>query len=123
MAKSKARAKSDDGSCDLILEEPDPCEPPSYFIPSEGSFHVDITILGDFVDKPTPTVKFYRKTEHGAYAEDDKMVLDGSISAQIGSILVPVRILSGNKPGRRYFTIEQGDCSIEKADIFELKTR
>ena len=119
MSKSKPEPRSDKRSCELVLEEPDPCQPPSYFIPREGSYHVDITILGNFVDKPVPTVKFYRK--NGAYVEDGKMLLDGSISAQIGSILVPVRIVSGNSPGRRYFTIVQGDCSIEKADIFELK--
>jgi hypothetical protein len=28
--------------------------------------------------------------------------------------------VSGNAAGRRYFTIEQGDGAIDKADIFEL---
>jgi hypothetical protein len=121
MSKSKPNPRADERSYELVLEEPDPCQPPSYFIPSEGSYRVDITILGNFAEKPVPTVKFYHKNAHGAYAEDGKMVLDGSIGAQIGSILVPVRILSGNMPGRRYFTIVQGDCTIAKADIFELK--
>jgi len=119
MSKSKPRCEADERSCELTLEEPDPCQPPAYFIPSEGSYHVDITILGTFLDKPVPTVKFYRK-EGAGFVEDDKMVADGSISAQIGSILVPVRIVSGNTAGRRYFTIEQGDGAIDKADIFEL---
>jgi hypothetical protein len=123
MTKSKPRCESEEDSCALTLDEPDPCQPPSYFVPSEGSYRVDITILGNFAEKPVPAVRFYRKNERDAFVEDDKMVLDGSISAQIGSILVPVRILSGNPPGHRYFTIEQGGCSIDKAAIFELKAK